>query len=31
MSLSSKYGHKSVLIDLGLVGLFGEWTLLVFE
>jgi len=28
MSLSSKYGHKSVLIDLGLVGLFGESTLL---
>jgi len=24
MSVSSKYGHKSVLIDLGLVGLFGE-------
>jgi hypothetical protein len=28
MSVSSKYGHKSVLIDLGLVGLFGESTLL---
>ncbi|KAI5199818.1 hypothetical protein AUEXF2481DRAFT_31298 [Aureobasidium subglaciale EXF-2481] len=28
MSLSSKYGHKSVLIDLGLVGLFGGYTAL---
>lgn len=28
MSLSSKYGHKSVLIDLGLVGLFGKCSLL---
>ncbi|KAI4737768.1 DUF803-domain-containing protein [Aureobasidium sp. EXF-12298] len=28
MSVSSKYGHKSVLIDLGLVGLFGGYTAL---
>jgi hypothetical protein len=31
MSVSSKYGHKSVLIDLGLVGLFGECILLFFK
>ncbi|KAG9839771.1 DUF803-domain-containing protein, partial [Aureobasidium melanogenum] len=28
MSVSSRYGHKSVLIDLGLVGLFGGYTAL---
>lgn len=28
MSVSSRYGHKSVLIDLGLVGLFGKCVLL---
>ncbi|THX09465.1 DUF803-domain-containing protein [Aureobasidium pullulans] len=28
MSVSSRYGHKSVMIDLGLVGLFGGYTAL---
>lgn len=30
MSVSSRYGHKSVMIDLGLVGLFGECIRLSF-
>jgi drug/metabolite transporter (DMT)-like permease len=28
MRLSSRYGHKTILIDLGLVGLFGGYTVL---
>ncbi|EME43559.1 hypothetical protein DOTSEDRAFT_72808 [Dothistroma septosporum NZE10] len=28
MAASNKYGHKSILIDLGLVGLFGGYTAL---
>lgn len=28
MQLSSRYGHKTILIDLGLVGLFGGYTVL---
>ena len=28
MVASNRYGHKNILIDLGLVGLFGMWSLL---